>query len=121
MFVLSSIGSNTFDILVCLGFPWLVKSILNGMGVGNVSSHLAGDFLVPVNSEGLAYTVISLLLSLIILYVILLLSKFELTKFTALICLVIYVVFFTGTSRLKDILLIIIMKEVASSGNEVGI
>ena len=98
-----SIGSNTFDILVCLGFPWLVKSILNGKGVGNVSSHLAGDFLVPVNSEGLAYTVISLLLSLIILYVILLLSKFELTKFTALICLVIYVVFFTGTSRLKEI------------------
>jgi len=95
MAVSNSIGSNTFDILVCLGFPWLVKSILNGKGVGNVSSHLAGDFLVPVNSEGLAYTVISLLLSLIILYVILLLSKFELTKFTALICLVIYVVFFT--------------------------
>ena len=81
-----SIGSNTFDILVCLGLPWLCKSLLNGVD---------GERLVRVNSEGLAYTVISLLLSLMVLYLILLLSKFELSRFTALVCLVIYAVFFT--------------------------
>ena len=73
-----SIGSNTFDILICLGAPWLFKSILNGKHA---------EYLIEVNSEGLAYTVISLLLSLAILYLILAVSKFTIVKTTAFICL----------------------------------
>ena len=32
MAVSNSIGSNTFDILLCLGLPWLVKSLLGEVG-----------------------------------------------------------------------------------------
>ena len=52
---------------LCLGLPWLVKSLMTGYD--------GGDWLVPVQSEGLAYTTISLLLSLILLYAILAASK----------------------------------------------
>ena len=52
---------------LCLGLPWLVKSLMDGKN--------NGEWLVPVQSEGLAYTTISLLLSLILLYTILVASK----------------------------------------------
>lgn len=87
MAVSNSIGSNTFDILVCLGLPWLIKSIMNGLENGN--------WYVVVNSEGLAYTVISLLASLIILYVILVQGKFVITKWTGCVCLIVYSIFLT--------------------------
>lgn len=87
MAVSNSIGSNTFDILLCLGLPWLVKSLMTGYD--------GGDWLVPVQSEGLAYTTISLLLSLILLYAILAASKFILSRTLGVTCLVIYAVFLT--------------------------
>lgn len=55
MAVSNSIGSNTFDILLCLGLPWLIKAIMTG-------STTDEPWMVAVNSEALAYTVISLLL-----------------------------------------------------------
>ena len=66
MAVSNSIGSNTFDILVCLGIPWMIKALLKA-----ASHDDQKEWFVQVNSEALAYTVISLLASLIILYLIL--------------------------------------------------
>lgn len=88
MAVSNSIGSNTFDILVCLGVPWLVKSILQGTTSDS-------EWLITVKSEGLAYTVISLLLSLIILYLMMIATKFVLSKTLGVLCLVIYSIFLT--------------------------
>jgi Ca2+/Na+ antiporter len=34
MAVSNSIGSNTFDILVCLGLPWIIKAVMNGAESG---------------------------------------------------------------------------------------
>ena len=85
MAVSNSIGSNTFDILVCLGLPWLIKSIMNGRSNGN--------WFVEVNSDGLTYTVVSLLASLVILYLILIWGKFIITKLTGVVCLLVYSVF----------------------------
>lgn len=87
MAISNSIGSNTFDILVCLGLPWTIKSIMNGRSNGN--------WFVQVDSAGLAYTVISLLASLVILYLILIWGKFLITKLTGVICLLVYSVFLT--------------------------
>ncbi len=87
MAVSNSIGSNTFDILVCLGVPWLIKSLVTGVSYES--------WFVKVQSEGLAYTVVSLLVSLIILYVILLASRFVLSRTLGVTCLVIYLVFLT--------------------------
>eukprot|EP00095_Tigriopus_kingsejongensis_P008041 maker-scaffold201_size263271-snap-gene-1.23 protein:Tk08041 transcript:maker-scaffold201_size263271-snap-gene-1.23-mRNA-1 annotation:"sodium potassium calcium exchanger 3-like isoform x1" len=88
MAVSNSIGSNTFDILLCLGLPWLIKALYQGFAEG-------AEWFIQVKSEGLAYTVISLLLSLILLYVILLASRFVLSRTLGFVCLVIYAIFLT--------------------------
>ena len=87
MAVSNSIGSNTFDILVCLGVPWLIRALITGV--------TDEAWAVQVQSEGLAYTVISLFVSLIILYVILLASRFLLSRTLGVTCLIIYLVFLT--------------------------
>ena len=90
MAVSNSIGSNTFDILVCLGLPWMCKALLRATSFSDHS-----EWFVRVNSQGLAFTVISLLLSLIILYCIFLVSRFVLSRAVAFVCLVIYAAFLT--------------------------
>ena len=90
MAVSNSIGSNTFDILVCLGIPWMIKALLRAASEGEQS-----EWFVQVNSEGLAYTVISLFASLVILYCIFLASRFVLSRSVAFVCLIIYAVFLT--------------------------
>jgi len=70
---------------LCLGLPWLVKALMSGSS--------EGDWLVTVQSEGLAYTTISLLLSLILLYTILVASRFILSRTLGIACLLIYAVF----------------------------
>lgn len=87
MAVSNSIGSNTFDILICLGVPWMIRALITGS-----QNDL---WFVEVRSEALAYTVISLLISLIVLYAILLSSRFLLSKTLGVVCLIIYVVFLT--------------------------
>merc|ERR1711997_1419763 len=81
MAVSNSIGSNTFDILICLGLPWMIKALLNATTNSDQS-----DWFVRVNSQGLSYIVTSLLLSLIILYCILLVSRFVLDRTVAFVC-----------------------------------
>jgi len=87
MAVSNSIGSNTFDILICLGLPWMIKAIQTGVD--------EGKWIVKVQSEALTYTVVSLLISLIILYSILLASRFLLSKTLGFVTLIIYAVFLT--------------------------
>ena len=46
MAISNAIGSNVFDILVCLGVPWLFKT-------------MNGDY-ITVKSKGLAYFIVNL-------------------------------------------------------------
>jgi len=87
MAVSNSIGSNTFDILICLGLPWMIRSIQTGLE--------QDIWIVKVQSEALTYTVVSLLISLIILYTILLASRFLLSRTLGFVTLIIYSVFLT--------------------------
>ena len=87
MAVSNSIGSNTFDILVCLGVPWLIRALVTGFQ--------DDIWFVGVQSDALAYTVVSLLISLIVLYTILLASRFVLSRTLGAVCLIIYAVFLT--------------------------
>jgi hypothetical protein len=57
---------------ICLGLPWLAKSLMTGAS--------EGTWYISVNSEALAYTVISLLLSLMLLYIVFLIGRFVLTR-----------------------------------------
>ena len=53
MAVSNSIGSNTFDILICLGLPWMIKAIQTGVE--------EDKWIVKVQSNALTYTVIKLM------------------------------------------------------------
>ncbi|CAB3225694.1 unnamed protein product [Arctia plantaginis] len=82
MGISNSIGSNTFDILLCLGLPWLIKSL--------AYPTVPGNHWVTINSSGLSYSAISLLSTLLALYGSLLLNKFQLDWRIGITCALIY-------------------------------
>ncbi|KAM8973566.1 sodium/potassium/calcium exchanger 5 [Pelodytes ibericus] len=77
------VGSNVFDML-CLGIPWFIKTVF----VDRSSP-------VEVNSSGLTYTIISLLFSILFVFVAILLNGWKLNKKLGIICLLMYFVFVT--------------------------
>ncbi|XP_061704115.1 sodium/potassium/calcium exchanger 3-like isoform X1 [Cydia pomonella] len=82
MGISNTIGSNTFDILLCLGLPWLVKSLFYPASPKN--------HWVAINSSGLSYSAISLLSTLFALYGSLALNKFRLDCRVGVACAALY-------------------------------
>ncbi|XP_050360489.1 sodium/potassium/calcium exchanger 3-like isoform X1 [Nymphalis io] len=82
MGISNSIGSNTFDILLCLGLPWLIKSLFYPSYPDN--------HWVKINSSGLSYSAVSLLSTLIALYGSLALNKFQLDWKVGITCALVY-------------------------------
>ncbi|XP_029831421.2 sodium/potassium/calcium exchanger 5 isoform X2 [Ixodes scapularis] len=76
------IGSNIFDILFCLGFPWLVKTL----------SHSSTGSL-HINSGALTYTTLTLLATTVLMLVTLCASRWRLNWKVGIVCLVLYVAF----------------------------
>ncbi|CAG9771427.1 unnamed protein product [Ceutorhynchus assimilis] len=93
MGISNSIGSNTFDILLCLGLPWFIKATF--------MPTIAGKHWVGINSAGIEYSAISLLSSLLMLYIAFALNKFRLDKRVGMICLLMYGVFLTLASLIE--------------------
>ncbi|XP_026333075.1 sodium/potassium/calcium exchanger 3 [Hyposmocoma kahamanoa] len=85
MGISNSIGSNTFDILLCLGLPWLIKASLTPAEPGH--------YWVKINSMGLEYSAISLLSTLLMLYLTFWFNKFKLDAAVGRACLAMYAVF----------------------------
>ncbi|XP_071451882.1 sodium/potassium/calcium exchanger 3-like [Hetaerina americana] len=83
----NSLGSNTFDILVCLGLPWLLKSL--------VIPVKPGSHYVLINSKGIQYSAISLLSALLILYILFACNKFKIDRKIGFLCLLTYISFVT--------------------------
>ncbi|XP_025837227.1 sodium/potassium/calcium exchanger 4 [Agrilus planipennis] len=93
MGISNSIGSNTFDILLCLGLPWFIKATF--------SPTLPGKHWVGINSAGIEYSAISLLSSLLLLYVAFALNKFKLDKRVGRACLLMYAAFLILASLIE--------------------
>lgn len=93
MGISNSIGSNTFDILLCLGLPWLIKSL--------VTPTVPGNSWILLNSSGMTYSAISLLSTLFGLYLSLALNKFRLDWKIGLTCLIMYAGFLTFASLVE--------------------
>ncbi|XP_052746522.1 sodium/potassium/calcium exchanger 4-like [Bicyclus anynana] len=85
MGVSNTIGSNTFDILLCLGLPWFVKSAFFPSDPNN--------HWVAINSNGLSYSAIFILSTLMAFYISLYLNKFQLDWKVAIAFLFIYASF----------------------------
>ncbi|XP_016772943.1 sodium/potassium/calcium exchanger 3 [Apis mellifera] len=93
MGISNSIGSNVFDVLLCLGLPWFLKAAL--------FSKEPGNHYVTINSQGLVYSSISLFSTLTVLYLSLLVGKFKLTRSVGIICLTMYIIFLVFASILE--------------------
>lgn len=76
------IGSNIFDILFCLGVPWLVKTLTNSE---TRSLH--------INSGALVYTTLTLLATTVLMLATLFISKWRLNWRVGVVCLLLYLVF----------------------------
>ncbi|XP_017965686.1 sodium/potassium/calcium exchanger 3 isoform X2 [Drosophila navojoa] len=93
MGICNSIGSNTFDILLCLGVPWLIKAVFFPIQ--------SGQNYVAINSAGLEYSAITLLSTLFLLYLTFSMNKFKLDTKVGIACLVIYLVFMVFASLIE--------------------
>lgn len=93
MGISNSIGSNTFDILLCLGLPWLIKAAFLPIR--------QGQHWVEINSSGLEYSAISLLSTLFMLYLAFYLNNFKLDKKVGYACLLMYGVFLVLASLIE--------------------
>ncbi|KAK3883945.1 hypothetical protein Pcinc_011757 [Petrolisthes cinctipes] len=82
MAVSNAIGSNVFDILLCLGLPWFIKTAITEPGS-----------VIPVESRGLTYSTISLFSTVIFLIVATHLNGWKLDKKYGIILLIWYLIF----------------------------
>ncbi|XP_006821873.1 sodium/potassium/calcium exchanger 5-like [Saccoglossus kowalevskii] len=82
MAVSNSIGSNIFDILLCLGLPWFIKTVVIATGSD-----------IYIHGAGLTYTALMLLVTVSILLISIALNKWRLDKKLGYIFLLIYAVF----------------------------
>ncbi|CAG9771424.1 unnamed protein product [Ceutorhynchus assimilis] len=85
MGISSSIGSNTFDILLCLGLPWLIKSAFY--------PKIPGQYWITINSQGINYSAACLLTTLVLLYASFCFNKFRLDWKIGLTCFMMYIGF----------------------------
>lgn len=82
MAVSNILGSNIFDILFCLGAPWIIKA-----------AAFSDSSSVIINSGGIEYSAISLLTTVVFLYAAVIINKFKLDKKLGWSCLVTYIIF----------------------------
>ncbi|XP_017156708.1 sodium/potassium/calcium exchanger 4 [Drosophila miranda] len=80
MAMCNAIGSNTFDIFICLGLPWLLKNLIKGQPI-------------QINSTGLTITSAMLVATVVLLYAGFLLTKFTLGKPVGWMSLITYILF----------------------------
>lgn len=85
--VAHSLGAASLAILISLGLPWFLRTIID-LGQGK-------DAFVNVHSDGMEYTVLSLVAVVASLYICLAVSGFRLTKATGAALLTFYLVYIT--------------------------
>lgn len=84
MAMCNAIGANTFDIFICLGFPWTLKILFEATSSAKN---------VTVNSNALGITVGMLIIASVVLYGCLSVTKFLLGKIVGFLSLFMYLVF----------------------------
>ncbi|XP_061784139.2 sodium/potassium/calcium exchanger 3 isoform X1 [Nerophis lumbriciformis] len=82
MAVSNSIGSNIFDVLLGLGFPWALRTLLVSYGS-----------VVPINSRGLVYSVILLLASVTLTVLCVHLNRWKLDRRLGVWLMLLYAIF----------------------------
>jgi Ca2+/Na+ antiporter len=86
MAISNSIGSNIFDILVCLALPWFISTVI-----------IEPNSVVRIYSGGITYSTIILLSTIVALMVLIFLNKFILTKKLGIVLFILWVIVTTLT------------------------
>ncbi|OXA59613.1 Sodium/potassium/calcium exchanger 5, partial [Folsomia candida] len=92
MAVSNAVGSNTFNILVCLGLPWLIRCIVNANSENNYAE---------IGSRALQYSTMMLILSIALMHGIILWNGFCINKRIAASALGLYIAFLTFDSLIE--------------------
>lgn len=82
----NSIGSNVFDILVCLGLPWFIETVI-----------ISTNSSVKIYSGGIFYSTVILMGTVILLIFCFILNKWKLNKTLGFILMLSWVVVTTIT------------------------
>lgn len=98
MALCNTIGSNIFDILVGLGLPWFLKSLIGMISLGSLEPALT---LVPVQSTGLPFTTFSLLVTVVAMIGTLSAFKWRLGLGVGVVCSIIYAIFLVVASVIE--------------------
>ena len=94
MGISNSVGSNSFDIMICMGLPWLIGSLTSPKYPEE------GNF-VAINSGGVVYSVLMLFCTILLLYFAIAINKFRLDRKVGAILLFFYLVFLVIASMLE--------------------
>ncbi|XP_066271891.1 sodium/potassium/calcium exchanger 5-like [Branchiostoma lanceolatum] len=82
MAISATIGAITFDILVCLGLPWFIKTVfMDNFGV------------VFVQTAGLSLTLSSIFITIVFVFIGICLSRWQFHRAFGVACLIVYVAF----------------------------
>jgi Ca2+/Na+ antiporter len=81
MAISNSIGSNIFDILICLGLPWFISTVI-----------IDPNSTVQIYSEGITYAAIILFSSIVGMLLFVWLNKFLLGKKFGIFLLILWLV-----------------------------
>jgi len=98
MAICNSIGSNIFDILFCLGVPWLLKSIIIMVKSGSIDLTVSA---IPIQSLALPLTSLTLLITIFALVATFQLTNWKLGLTVGITCSLIYIAFVTIASVLE--------------------
>lgn len=86
MGISGAVGSNAFDQMICMGLPWLIKSLVSPI-------HPEEGKFVVINSGGVVYSVTMLLIAVFIFYFTIAFNKWRLDKRSGCILAISYLCF----------------------------
>ena len=81
MAISNSIGSNVFDILICLGLPWFIETVIINTNTS-----------VRIYSEGILYSTVILLSTVVMLIVSFALNKWKLNKKLGIVLMILWLI-----------------------------
>ena len=92
MAICNSLGSNIFDILFCLGLPWLIKSFVQLFTKGSEFATLAASS-ISIESQALPFTTMTLFITTFIFLIAMKYSRWQLGLQLAITCTITYLAF----------------------------
>lgn len=78
----NTLGANTLDILLCLGLPWMIKTLMTSSDV-------------VIESSAIAYSVMSIVVCVMGFFGVTAFYKYQLNRKVGIACLIMYVFFLT--------------------------